>query len=295
MIIAVVVSFFPDVATLSGNLDVIRDQVNEVILVDNGSPAMALDALEEKCGRAITLCRLGCNTGIAGAQNVGIRIALERGATHVVLFDQDSVPQAGAVRHLHEVALELDSREVPVGLVASSVCDIHHPGGLPFFRLANGVANWIQCPQAGGIIEIDTAIASGSLIPARTLQSVGAMNEALFIDLVDIDWCFRARAHGFRNFCACDARLSHRLGDRPAQALGRVTASHSPLRNYYYFRNAVWLFRQDHVPDVWKRALARQLRNRYLTYPLFARPRWSYLRQMTWGLLHGMRGRLGPR
>jgi rhamnosyltransferase len=68
---------------------------------------------------------------------------------------------------------------------------------------------------------------------------------------------------------------------------------HTPLRHYYHFRNAVWLYRQNWVPRNWKWVDGYRLLLKYVFYSLFARPRVTHWRMMTLGIWHGLRGRAG--
>jgi rhamnosyltransferase len=151
----------------------------------------------------------------------------------------------------------------------------------------------LVCADAAARLPIDAAIASGSLLSVEALRLVGGMCEDLFIDLVDIEWCLRARSLGYQSFGVCGALLRHTLGESPRSVGGRKVVHHSPLRSYYFFRNAVWLMRQHHAPFAWKLAAVRQLGLRCLFYTVAVAPRLEYLRMMTLGLWHGIRGRLG--
>ena len=65
----------------------------------------------------------GINTGIAAAQNVGIRQALGAGASHVILFDQDSAPDAGMVQALLSSEAAVTSQGLPVAAVGPVFVD----------------------------------------------------------------------------------------------------------------------------------------------------------------------------
>ena len=197
------------------------------------------------------------------------------------------------VSELVAAARHLGANGEPVALVAPDYVDERQAVQIPFMHIVDGRPRWFGCDGVAGRPEITTAIASGALIPVATLDAVGPMRESMFIDLVDIEWCFRARARGFRAFGVCAAKLRHSLGEQPTRVLGRALATHSPLRNYYFYRNAVWLFRQAYVPTCWKRTVAGQMLKRYLVFPLFVSPRLQYLRMMTLGIWHGLRGRGG--
>jgi rhamnosyltransferase len=115
----------------------------------------------------------------------------------------------------------------------------------------------------------------------------------MFIDYVDIEWGLRARRCGYRSYGVCAAAMTHSIGDSPITLLGKRYLVHSPLRHYYHFRNAAWLYKQKYVPLQWKLADGLRLATRYLFYTFFARPRLSHCRMMTIGLFDGVRSRLG--
>lgn len=292
-IMAVIVTYFPDSKLLHRTLDAIAPQVDGLVVVDNGSGEDAYAHVDATVHCRMHCIRLDENLGIAAAQNRGITWARSQGADYILLFDQDSEPAADMVQHLSAVALKLAAESVPVALVVPNYTDDRQSQDIPFMHIVNGRPQWFGCKTPDGVAEITTAIASGSLIPISTINRVGPMRESMFIDLVDIEWCFRARAAGYRAFGVCNARLRHSLGEPPKRILGRTLATHSPKRNYYFYRNAIWLFRQGYVPAVWKRVVAGQMLKRYLIFPLGVRPRWQYLKMMTLGVWHGLIGRSG--
>ena len=91
------------------------------------------------------------------------------------------------------------------------------PGG--FTR--SGWLRFVQAvrPDGDQAIECEFLIASGSLIPLAAWDAVGGMEEALFIDQVDIEWCQRAIARGYGIFGAEQAVLEHKIG-RPSSGYG---------------------------------------------------------------------------
>lgn len=126
-----------------------------------------------------------------------------------------------------------------------------------------------------------------------TLDAVGHMSDALSIDYVDIAWGLRAKQRGYQSFCVCNASMLYSLGDKPIHFLGKQLPTRSPLRHYYHFRNAVWLYRQAGFPLNWKLVDAWKLFLKYGFYTLFAQPRLKKFKMMTLGMWHGLRGRLG--
>jgi rhamnosyltransferase len=289
----VLVTYRPDWAVLDGRVAALRSQADEVVIVDNGSPGTEENSHEAGAWSVCERLLLKDNFGIAKAQNVGIEWAISHGATHVVLLDQDSEPASDMVARLVQAAAELAAQVPRLGAIAPRFFDERQATTPSFFRLKGLRVVPLVCADAAARLPIDAAIASGSLLSVEALKSVGGMCEDLFIDLVDIEWCLRARSLGYQSFGVCGALLHHRLGESPRSVVGRKVAHHSPLRSYYFFRNAVWLMGQQHAPVAWKLAAIRQLGLRYLLYSLTVAPRLEYLRMMTLGLWHGLKGRLG--
>jgi rhamnosyltransferase len=134
------------------------------------------------------------------------------------------------------------------------------------------------------------------LIPTEAFDIVGLMDEELFIDHVETDWCFRARAKNLDLFGVCRARLIHRIGVRTARIwLGnwKHVPVHVPLRHYYLTRNSLIVGRRSWVPRAWRRYMA------YVVSVLLLRnvvihPRLRRMRMIGRGLVDGLAGRLGP-
>src|SRR4051794_20411549 len=89
-ICAVVVSYNPPVYLLD-NLEKLKIQAPEVVLIDNGSGASSA-ALLKRAERdlGIKIIHNQKNVGIAAALNMGIRHAIREGYEWLATFDQDS-------------------------------------------------------------------------------------------------------------------------------------------------------------------------------------------------------------
>jgi rhamnosyltransferase len=205
---AVVVTYHPDPARLAEVLGHIEAQVDHTVVIDNTR----------------------FNRGLAAAQNDGIALARAGGATHVLLLDQDSVPQPGMTGRLLAALRRLQARGVRVACVG------------PRLRCYGS-----DCRARA---ECDVLISSGSLIPMAVLDEVGGMEEAFFIDQVDTEWCLRARALGYRVFGVREALLDHRPGESMSWVwLGswRRLIRHPPFRYYTIFRNTLVLCRRQYA------------------------------------------------
>lgn len=295
-ITAVVVTYNPDISRLAELLRLTRAQVEHVEVIDNGSKPDIIDAIRALCEGPVRLHPQGRNLGIGGAQNVGIGIARARGADYVLLLDHDSLPAPDMVGRLR-VAIEAQPvGERPVAAAGPRHLDPRHPDApSPFVRQQGMKRVACECLDETQLIEVEHVIASGCLIPLAVLDRVGDMNEQLFIDYVDIEWCLRASHAGYRILGVCGARLSHELGDDFIRFRGKTLSNHSPLRNYYLFRNGLLLNRMPHITSAWKQMDLRNLLIRFIINAVAQRPRWPWVRMSLLGLFDGLRGKTGPK
>ncbi|KON81109.2 glycosyltransferase family 2 protein [Azoarcus sp. PA01] len=291
---AVVVTYHPDREKLLRLLDSLTPQVARVVVIDNGSSPETLNWIAGyRSTTPLELIALRENRGIAAAQNAGIAHLRSLHAEYVILFDHDSVPAPDMVRRLWEAAEAKCAEGVAVAAMGPRYLDERQDNPPPFIRVEGIRVERQSCAAPDSVVEVSYLIASGCLIPMRVLDVVGDMKEDLFIDYVDIEWGLRARQKGFRSFGVCGATMGHDLGDQPIRFLNRKIPLHSPLRHYYHFRNAIWLYGQSELPLHWKIADGWRLLLKYGFYTLFARPRQRHWWMMTKGVCHGLAGRMG--
>jgi rhamnosyltransferase len=148
-------------------------------------------------------------------------------------------------------------------------------------------------PVGSAPIDVDFLISSGSCLNLAAWSSIGPMDDALFIDFVDLEWCIRAKAKGYAVMGAPALRLAHALGDEPVRVFGRPYPGHSPVRHYYLFRNAIALIGRRYVPWSWKSTELVKMPFRLAIYLMFMRPRLKHLRFSVLGIWHGLIGRSG--
>lgn len=292
---AVIVSYQPDMAALRSLANGIAAQVGALVLVDNSSVDASQQAVEEAvCDCGGVVLRQSHNVGLAGAQNVGIDWARAHGYRQVLLLDQDSEPGADMVVILLAALQEL-SASTRVAAVGPRFHDFREEQDAPFVRVRFPFNRKLWCESATQQIACDFLISSGALIPIEVLDQVGAMDAGLFIDNVDMEWSFRARAHGYALFGICAATMKHRLGDtrrRLPFGVGQVIV-HGPLRLYYMMRNRMLLYGKPNTPRVWIAQDIPRVLIKLLLFGLIIGPRTRNLRFMLRGLWDGMQGRDG--
>ncbi len=232
------------------------------------------------------------NVGLAEGQNLGIAEARRRNASHVIFFDQDSVPEAGFKQALLSTEEALMMRGRRFSAVGPATYD---PTTLQYYPITKYVGPFIRrhYPQGSEPVEATFLMSSGSLIRMHVLNEVGAMRAELFIDYIDVEWCLRARSLGYRCFVASAARMSHRIGDARIRFLGRTISAHSSLRRYYLIRNSFLILRLTYVPLSYKLREVTLNLLRLSVFLYLSKDRPNYLRLMYRAVADGVAGRYG--
>ena len=123
------------------------------------------------------------------------------------------------------------------------------------------------------------------------------MDERLFIDFVDVDWCLRCRALGVPVVVVPDAVMAHAIGDRVVRAPFGVYRGivHSPVRTYYKIRNSLLMMGRPHVPAAFAIHQTLSALTHNLIQLALVRERTRYLRVFVAALADGIRGVTGKR
>lgn len=287
----IIVTFNPDIEQLNKLIDAVTLQVQHLLIVDNGSRIDLASLFAERTD--VELIALSENLGIAKAQNIGIERAETIGTDYVLLLDQDSIPAFNMVAILVAAASTKRKKGIKLACVGPRYDDPRQKNPVPFIQIKGYRIMRQTCERDDCVVAVDYLIASGCLIPLNTIKNIGAMKEELFIDYVDIEWGLRAQEQGFQSFGVCGASMQHQLGDKPVYFRGRHIPVHSPLRHYYHFRNAVWLYRQGWLRHNWKIVDGFRLMRKFAFYSLITSPRLQHSKMMFLGIWHGLKGQMG--
>lgn len=295
---AIVVTFNPERDVLLREFALLAPQVDKIWLVDNASSqSLSIWVIGLPAAGKLELVQMSANLGLGAAQNAGIQLALAAGASHVLILDQDSEPLPDMVDRLLVASDRLQSAGVRVAVVAPVYADSATGPASGFVRLG-----WLDFKKQMSlpgqeVVEADFVISSGSLIPVSVLDDIGPMDESLFIDHVDTEWCLRAQSKGYRLFGVPGARMVHSLGDRRTRIWflrWRNVPYHSPFRYYYIMRNSLLMQRRPYMPLKWRVAEFIRCLRVLCFYGLFSPQRVACLRMMWRGMADGLRGVSGP-
>lgn len=233
-----IVLYNPDIRRMNENIDAIINQVNYVILVDNGSDNKAdiEKALPES--EKIIIQYNDKNSGIARALNQIFRMSAKYNVKWILTLDQDSVCPADIVSGYEHYLCESEpegsgSDDSRIGILCPTIVD-----------------------KNAGVIEggpdkaapIKRCITSGSFTSCTAWKKIHGFDEKMFIDGVDFDFCDRLRKNGYQVIRVGNIRLTHELGKMTAHRFLFATVkvqNHSAKRKYYIVRNRFYLARKE--------------------------------------------------
>lgn len=228
------------------NFDTLNDQVDKVIIIDNGSDSSTISMLQKIQNNfrdKVDVIFNEKNVGVGKAQNMGIARAIDDGYEWVLLLDHDSLLKENMVHAMKNLYQSL-SREMQekIAIVAPNVMDINV--NLPSKFTIRYLKIFFKRQKCSGrkYIDVMTVIASGSLIKTSVLKKIGLMKEEFFIDFIDAEFSLRVITNGFKIIVVCDAILYHSLGERRVYKIFNIyfkPTFHSPQRRFYIFRNRV--------------------------------------------------------
>jgi rhamnosyltransferase len=282
-ICAIVTTFHPQ-ADVPQNLKLLREQVDGVLVVDNGSSLNELAPLSRMRERQeIGLIENHVNLGVAAALNIGVRWAQLQGFKWVALFDQDSRVLAGFTKAVFE-------------------CYAAHPAkdhvGLLSGRYVDPIANRVFSPRLGIDGAPHNVITSGCVIPMSTFDVCGLFEENLFIDFVDVEYCMRIRKQGYLIAITEQAVLLHALGvPDEFRILGfgpYWTPNYPGKRLYYRNRNRIWMMTQYLFDDpAWCTRMCIAFGKEMAKVALGEKNKYQKIKWSLNGAFDGILGRMG--
>lgn len=250
-VIAIVVTFNPVIDNLLSLVSQLESQCFRTIIVDNGSDnAETIARLQTSCSNVevLSLCN---NVGIAAAQNKGIRHGLSLGGDFTLFFDQDSNINDDFVDKMVGDFLSL-RKTYNIAALGPTLQDSRYKKIYPVIRMSKHGLRTKIIPDITSFepIEVSCIIASGCLVDNKVLSIDNFMDDSLFIDYVDTEWCLRIISRGFKIFVTPNVIMQHEIGDAHIEMFGFIIPVHSAWRRYYRVRNGVFMLKMSHVPKL---------------------------------------------
>ncbi len=184
------------------------------------------------------------NLGIAYAQNVGINWAIDNHYDFVVFFDQDSHFDSLYVNHIVDEYIRIESFIKNLYLLGPRVINERQDGEYKsLIHKDNSLEDFVYKREI---------ISSGSCLRLSKLEAVGLLEEKLFIDLVDYEWCWRAEDNNYINGYTMRVKINHSIGIKLLKFWKLQLIISAPFRCFYQSRNYLILIKRGYVPRIWK-------------------------------------------
>jgi rhamnosyltransferase len=247
-----VIAYFPDLNAFQ-NIQTSNNFFGKCYILDNtDSP----NDISSDIKSLPNICYLhdGENRGIAARLNEVCKLAIQDGFDWLLTMDQDSFFDNNSLSQYIDCISNFEKKN------ETAMFGVQYEDAV---ASANCTFN-----------EITHLITSGSIINLSLFPALGGFDENLFIDEVDLEYCLRAIAKGFKIIHFPSIPLNHTLGElhyhRSLKNL-RITPRilHSPIRLYYITRNFFYISKKykNIFPEEMqrtKKALANRIKNNIL-------------------------------
>ena len=203
------------------NLNSYSNCVDVSVVVDNSDTKNEISQSLKNNSNFIYIDMDG-NKGIAAALNKGIEYLNSKNIDFALTMDQDSLFPTKYYPNILKLVNKYKTDYSVIGLN---------------FNQDNGGLD--------EIIEVPYWITSGNFVNISDFMSVGGFMNELFIDYVDFELGYKFKKNGFKICYLKDFSLKHTIGNPiEIHLFGKTyyAMNHSPIRYYYRYRNAYYLY-----------------------------------------------------
>lgn len=201
------------------------------------------------------------NKGIAAALNKGIEYLNSKNIDFALTMDQDSL---FPTKYYQDIMKLVNKYKTDYSVI-----------GLNFNQENGGLDE---------IIEVPYWITSGNFVNISDFMSVGGFMNELVIDYVDFELGYKFKKNGFKICYLKDFSLKHTIGNPiEIHLFGKTyyAMNHSPIRYYYRYRNAYYLYhfvdRQFFKKEYYKEMIVNTLK--MLIYEKNQKVKFSMIRK----------------
>lgn len=228
-IAGVVILYHPELNSILKNISSYLSKLGTLYIADNTENPDPVLIKKIKALPDTVYLHDGENMGIAKRLNEVANKAKSKNYDWLLTMDQDSMfAENNLQNYLHCVNSFKEKEQVAMFGVEydKKVCQHQSQGCLS--------------------IETNQLITSGSIVNLGIFHHLGGFDENLFIDEVDLEYCYRAIVKGFKIIKQKNIYLHHNLGDisyhRSLKNFKLTPRTlHSPIRIYYMTRNYYYL------------------------------------------------------
>lgn len=242
------------------NLNSYSNCVDVSVVVDNSDTKNEISQSLKNAPNFIYIDMDG-NKGIAAALNKGIEYLNSKNIDFALTMDQDSLFPTKYYPNILKLVNKYKTDYSVIGLN---------------FNQDNGGLD--------EIIEVPYWITSGNFVNISDFMSVGGFMNELFIDYVDFELGYKFKKNGFKICYLKDFSLKHTIGNPiEIHLFGKTyyAMNHSPIRYYYRYRNAYYLYhfvdRQFFKKEYYKEMIVNTLK--MLIYEKNQKVKFSMIRK----------------
>ena len=254
------VLFNPDRDVIS-NVETYKDLVDVCVVVDNSEKKNEVSKYFEEESSYIYIDMHG-NQGIAAALNAGIEYLHSKNMDMALTMDQDSLFPTSDYLAIYQLIEKYKDEYSLIGLDVNRV------------------------DPSQEIVLVPYWITSGNFVNISDFYLVGKMNESLFIDYVDFDLGYRFKKAHLKIGYLSGYCITHTIGNPiPIHVLNKTfyALNHSPIRYYYRYRNAYYLY---HYVDkeFFKKEYCREMFGSLIKMFIFEKKRNEKIKMIKKGL-----------
>lgn len=207
-----------------------------IIVVDNGSVDKGPDDIQSRWPE-IELHRLPTNTGFAGGNNYGVKVALQRGYDAVFLLNVDTIIDEDFIAP----CVSILEKQPEVGIVGPVVLEAFQDGVIQCAggRIRPMILNFDSLDKGKKFIrreklcEVGYVLGAAMLVRRAVFEQVGFFDEDYFPAYVEeADLCYRAKRAGYRSVVFHGCGIRH-IGQQSSG--GGLNAFNRMSKNRFYF------------------------------------------------------------
>jgi hypothetical protein len=222
-----------------------------VIVVDNASTDDSLSVLRSSYPQ-ITLVAETENKGFSAGNNTGIQAALQQGADYVVLLNPDTKVKPGWLSAL----IGVGEKQAAIGILGAAQLRYNNEEWNAWTTTALTAEQQALLTNGTEWLEVEWVEGACFAMKRAVLQTVGLFDPIYFSFYEELDYCRRARYHGYRTALVTDCLVHHHGG-----GIWQADAQRNAARNYQCDRSQ-FIYSLT-APD---KTLAANLLNYLVTY-----------------------------
>lgn len=287
---ACIITYNPNLTVLQKGVESLLPQVEKIIIIDNGSKIEP----DIKCFcsqyEKVQLFCLEENKGIATATNIALQEFINQDFDFVLTSDQDSNYPENYISNFKKNKNVLNDDNIAV--YTPVFFDENENDYADIIVESKVFMKKIKASEE--YTDVFHAIASGMIINLKHLHEIGMMDENLFIDWVDLEFCWRVRYFKKRIICCRNMTIHHKLGDEAKDIGYRKVSLRSWIRNYYITRNSFYLaIHTNYLRKISKLVLFLKSFRYIIGYTVLCKEHFTNLRYTVRGMHDGIHAYLG--